>query len=218
MRSTRNSSGYRSSPPRALDSRPNGKDSSTEARVSPTNLTVSRRPGTLHSIRGSVTIRARQCPSTGAVRIPNDSNLPVYTRMRRVSGADSVLSDLFYVGVALGPAGGEGTSQATLSANTRAFIGARTGTSVLPVNAGRRVVVTGDIVATALADMRATAKIGGGSGSILAAGRAFRPVAVVNGDVEAYAGENARIEGRNITSGGLLNRLDNATPLSNLAR
>ena len=108
-----------------------------------------------------------------------------------------MLTDLFYVGVGLAAAGTDAVSKATITANTRAFIGAR-GTATLTADADRVVDVSGDIVVTAVSNESAKAKIEGGSGSLLLAIGILQPEASISGDVEAYAGQNARIEADNV--------------------
>ena len=91
-----------------------------------------------------------------------------------------------------------GESIAQVSSDTRAFIGARD-TATAPASPANRVTVSGDVTVTAIADLVATARLDGASGSILATGQNFRPVATVSGDVSAYAGEGADIQAGSVT-------------------
>ncbi|HEY3486047.1 MAG TPA: hypothetical protein VGK49_11735, partial [Ilumatobacteraceae bacterium] len=125
------------------------------------------------------------------------SSLTVSARLNRPADSLSVLTDLFYVGVGLAAAGTDAVSTATITADTRAFIGAR-GTATLPADPDRVVDVSGDIIVTAVSDESAKAKIEGGEGSLLLAVGILQPEATISGDVEAYAGQNARVEGANV--------------------
>ena len=124
-----------------------------------------------------------------------------------VKGADLTLeadsentltSYLFYVGVS-GITAAVGTSDAIINANTRAFIGPRDGATLSGEENRTDVDVTGDVIVRANADDDANAEIEGGSGSIIANGQNMKPTAAVNGDVESYIGQNAKVSATNLT-------------------
>ena len=112
---------------------------------------------------------------------------------------NTLTSDLFYVGVSSTLAVAVGTSDATINADTRSFIGPRANATLTGEENRTDVVVTDDIIVRANADDDASAKIEGGTASFIASGQNMKPTAAVNGDVQSYVGQEAKISATNLT-------------------